>query len=63
MESGCDLLSVEEAGKRLSISPWTVRAHIWQGKIRPVRLGRRVLIARRELERIATEGLPSLGGK
>ena len=49
------LLSVEAAAQLLSISTWTVRAYIREGKLRPVRLGRRVLLAEGELERLITE--------
>ncbi len=50
------LQSVEAAAISLSISPWTVRAFIRQGKIRPVRIGRRVLIEPAEIARIVEEG-------
>lgn len=45
------LKSVAEAAEILGISPWTVRAYIHDGKLRPVRLGRRVLLEEAELER------------
>ena len=38
------LLDIAKAAKALSISPWTVRSYIRSGKLRPVRLGRRVLL-------------------
>ena len=50
------LKSVEEAAVLLGISPWTVRAYIREGKLRPVRLGRRVLVSEEELERLIAEG-------
>lgn len=43
--------SVEQAAVLLAISPWTVRSYIRDGKLKPVRLGRRVLLAEDELER------------
>jgi len=49
------LMSVNEAAGRLRISPWTVRALIRAGKLRPVRLGRRVLLPESELERLVAE--------
>lgn len=55
-----ELLSIEETARKLSLSPWTVRAHIRRGQISVVRCGRRVLIARLEISRIADKGLPSL---
>lgn len=45
------LKSVEEAAGLLGISPWTVRSYVRDGKLRPVRLGRRVLLEEAELER------------
>lgn len=56
-----ELLSIEESARNLSLSPWTVRAHVKRGEIVVVRCGRRVLISRAEVTRIAREGLPSLG--
>ena len=49
------LMSVVEAAGLLGISQWTVRAYIREGKLRPVRLGRRVLLTEDELERLVTE--------
>jgi excisionase family DNA binding protein len=50
------LKSVEQAAELLAISPWTVRGYIKTGKLKPVRLGRRVLLAEDELERLVAEG-------
>jgi excisionase family DNA binding protein len=50
------LKSVVEAAELLRISPWTVRSYIRDGKLKPVRLGRRVLLAEDELERLVAEG-------
>ena len=44
------LLSVREAGKILGISHHTIRAWIYQRRLPVVRLGRRVLIRREDLE-------------
>lgn len=49
------LKSVEEAGGLLRISKWTVRDYIKKGKLRPIRIGRRVLIDEGELERFVAE--------
>lgn len=49
------LLNVNDAADLLSISPWTVRAYIREGKLRSVRLGRRVLLSETELERLINE--------
>jgi len=46
-----ELKSVEEAAGLLGISVWTVRAYVRDGRLRPVRIGRRVLLAEDELER------------
>jgi len=50
------LKSVDEAAELLRISKWTVRSYIKAGKLKPVRLGRRVLIEEAELERIVASG-------
>lgn len=50
------LLSIERAAEVLGISPWTVRRYIANQKIRPVRIGRRVLLEQQELQRIVEEG-------
>jgi len=56
-----ELVSIADAAKELSLSPWTIRAHLKRGgTIKAVRCGRRVLIPRKEIERLANEGLPSL---
>jgi excisionase family DNA binding protein len=55
------LHSINEAARLLGgISPWTLRKHISSGRLRVVRLGRRILLDAAELERIRREGLPSL---
>jgi len=45
------LWNVEEVAKALAISPWTVRSYIRQGRLQPVRVGRRVLFEPAECER------------
>jgi excisionase family DNA binding protein len=55
------LQSIESAAKTLSLSPWTLRAYIRQGRIRPVRIGRRVLLSSGELQRLIEEGKSSAG--
>jgi len=44
------LWSVVKAAGLLGISPWTVRSYVRQGKLRPVRIGRRVLLQEEELQ-------------
>lgn len=55
-----ELLSIGDAATRLSVSPWTLRAHLKSGGIHAVRIGRRVLISNAEVERLAAHGLPSI---
>ena len=50
------LKSVDETADALGLSPWTIRLYLRQGKIRPVRIGRRVLIEPREIQRVIEEG-------
>ena len=53
--------SMQEASAALGgISHWTLRKHSGTGRIKVVRLGRRVFVDAEELERIRREGLPSL---
>jgi len=49
------LLDIGRAAKALSISPWTVRSYIRSGRLRAVRLGRRVLLEAQELRRLVAE--------
>jgi excisionase family DNA binding protein len=50
------LLTIERAAETLGISPWTVRKYVANDKLRPVRIGRRVLIEPEEIRRIIEEG-------
>lgn len=52
-------VDVREAARLLSLSPHTIRAYISKGRIRAVRVGRRVLIPVVELERLVREGVPA----
>jgi hypothetical protein len=62
------LYSIVEAARMLGgISPWTLRKHIASkgsagsaGRIRVVRLGRRVFLDESEIARLERDGLPSL---
>jgi excisionase family DNA binding protein len=55
------LYSMQEAAEALGgISHWTLRKHASSGRIKVVRLGRRVFVDTEELERVRREGLPSL---
>ena len=45
------LHDVKSAARLLSISPWTIRSYIAEGRLTPVRIGRRVLLEESELQR------------
>jgi excisionase family DNA binding protein len=49
------LKSVDKAAEFLSISPYTVRAYLRTGQLKPTRIGRRVLFRQEELERFILE--------
>jgi excisionase family DNA binding protein len=49
------LLSIEKAAQVLSVSPWTVRAWITQGKLGSAKLGTRRLVPESEIERLIIE--------
>ncbi len=57
------LKSVEEAAVLLAISPWTVRGYVREGKLKAVRLGRRVLLEEAELERFVAEAKDQVGAE
>lgn len=52
-----ELLSVREASLELRLSISTLRSWISQRKIRFVRLGRRVLLTREDIETLINEGV------
>lgn len=56
MEGEKLLLSIREAVHAGSISPWTVMEWITDGKLKAVRLGRRVLLEPSELQRLIEAG-------
>lgn len=56
------IYSKSDAARRLGgVSLATIDKHLAKGNIRATKLGRRVFISHGELNRIAKEGLPSLG--
>jgi excisionase family DNA binding protein len=58
------LLSVEKAAEALSVSPWTIRAWITQGKLGSVKLGSRRLVREAEIQRIiAQASVPALSNE
>lgn len=54
MEQVTQLYDVKGAAHLLAVSPWTIRAYIRRGKLRPVRLGRLVRLDEQELARFLT---------
>lgn len=50
------LLSLQQAAAKLSLSIWTLRGWIKNGKLRCVRLGSRVLVEPGELEKLIAAG-------
>jgi excisionase family DNA binding protein len=50
------LIGIQEAAAAIGLSPWTVRQYVRNGRIRGVKIGRRVLIEPRELERLVESG-------
>jgi excisionase family DNA binding protein len=49
-------IGIKDAARAVGISPWTMRSFIRQGKIRAVRIGRRVLVEPAELKRLIEQG-------
>jgi excisionase family DNA binding protein len=49
------LFNVKDAANLLAVSPWTIRAYIRDGKLRPVRIGRLVRLDEQELHRFVVE--------
>lgn len=49
-------IGLKEASETLGISHWTLRRYIREGKIRVVRIGRRVLLEPAELARLVNCG-------
>jgi excisionase family DNA binding protein len=50
------LQSVEEVSKRLAVSSFTTRRLIKTKQLRAVRVGKRVLVAESEIERVIAQG-------
>jgi excisionase family DNA binding protein len=50
------LVGVPKAAEAIGLSPWTIRQYVRRGKIRAIRIGRRVLIEPSELQRLIDEG-------
>ncbi len=56
-------LDIESAAKAISVSPWTIRKWISQGKLPATRLGRRVCVTPEALQKLVNEGTRSNGNK
>jgi excisionase family DNA binding protein len=52
-----ELLNVQEAARELKLSPHTIRAWIYQKRLPLVRLGRRVLLRRQDVEEFVNKNL------
>jgi excisionase family DNA binding protein len=49
-------LGLKEAAEAVGLSHWTIRKFIREGKLRSVRLGKRVLVEPEELQRLIEQG-------
>ena len=49
-------LDVESAARAISVSPWTIRKWISEGKLASIKIGRRVLVTPDALRKLAEEG-------
>jgi excisionase family DNA binding protein len=49
-------LDIETAAKAISVSPWTIREWIAQGKLPAARLGRRVCVTPEALQNLVKQG-------
>jgi len=49
------LYDVNTAAQILAVSPWTIRAYIRQGKLRPIRIGRLVRLDEQELQKFIAD--------
>jgi excisionase family DNA binding protein len=49
-------IGLKEASSSLGLSHWTLRQYIRQGRIKAVRIGRRVLLEPSELRRLVEQG-------
>jgi len=44
------LFCIKDAAQYLGTTPWAIRSLIWSGKLKHIRLGKRFLIDRRDLD-------------
>ncbi len=52
-----ELLNLEEAAKELHLSIYTIRSWIFQRRLAFVRLGRRVMLRKADVEKLINDGL------
>jgi excisionase family DNA binding protein len=45
-----DYLTLEQASAIVQLSPWTLRVRIKRGQLPAIRIGRRIVLARRDLD-------------
>lgn len=57
------LITVEDAAKRLACSPAAIRKWLYQRRLRAVKVGRLTRLRLSDIERIATEGLDECPGR
>jgi excisionase family DNA binding protein len=61
MQSDTDLLTAEEVAPMLRLSSESVRRMIREGRIVAVKIGRRYMVSRAEVERVKREGTHPAG--
>ena len=54
-------LGLRQAAEAVGLSHWTLRLYVRQGKIRALKIGRRVLIEPGELQRLIEQGRKVVG--
>ena len=54
-------VNVEEAGRLLSLSPFTIRLYLKTGRLKGVRFGRRIAVPLSQIQELALNGAPSRG--
>jgi excisionase family DNA binding protein len=59
-EGADQLYTVEQFAERIKASPWTVRAHLSRGSLKPVRVGRLIRLSHAQLLEVLEHGLPPL---
>lgn len=57
------LLKIEEAARLVGRSHWTLRQDVKAGRVKSLRIGRRIMIEPCEIRRLIEEGRKNHGGK